>query len=250
MRLLTLDLETIQPGWVKPPEAKRDFPSLPWHRIICACWIKVTVTPLAEPVFEVGYLSKEIIEPVFNAEGKVVLDHEKGFSFSDLTALGDKVRDCDRMITWNGRGFDLPLIRLETARCGLDMRWCDHERLRRFPDFKKGDLWHWDLMDQMTNNGASDWISLNDAAIAFGLPGKGQTTGKSITELYSVGRSNEIRNYCLEDVLHTWLIACKWQHMAEGSRDLTDATLGWASTVPEFKGWFERKRLIEAGAAV
>jgi hypothetical protein len=105
-----------------------------------------------------------------------------------------------RMVTFNGRGFDLPLLELAAFRYGIPARdYCQSSR-NRF----NGPI---DLMDWMTNFGAYRLAGgLDLLAKLIGKPGKMGLTGDRVYELIREGRTQEVNDYCLCDTLDTYFV--------------------------------------------
>ncbi len=117
--------------------------------------------------------------------------------------------DKPTLISFNGRGFDLPLLELAAYRYGisspawfnLDDRAYDQRRNRYNLSS------HFDLQDFFTNFGATRLNGgLNLVANLIGKPGKMEVTGNKVQDLYDAGGLAEINNYCRCDVLDTYFI--------------------------------------------
>jgi predicted PolB exonuclease-like 3'-5' exonuclease len=70
--------------------------------------------------------------------------------------------------------------------------------------------WHLDLADALSEYGASRRISLDLAARLVGAPGKLDTSGADVAQLHAEGRIEDIRAYCVTDVLSTSLVWLSW----------------------------------------
>jgi 3'-5' exonuclease len=104
-----------------------------------------------------------------------------------------------KLVTFNGRGFDLPLLELAAFRHGISAR--DHYLAR---DRYRGPI---DLMDWFTNFGACRLAGgLNLLAKLLGKPGKMDVTGEQVYQMYSEGKLQEINDYCLCDTLDTYFV--------------------------------------------
>jgi hypothetical protein len=66
--------------------------------------------------------------------------------------------------------------------------------------------WHFDLMDVLSDFGASRAVKLDEVSKLLGFPGKFGIEGSQVKELYEEGRITEIRDYCETDVLNTYLV--------------------------------------------
>lgn len=106
-----------------------------------------------------------------------------------------------KLVTFNGRGFDLPLLELAAFRHGIPARDYYHSSRNRY----HGN--HIDLLDWMTNYGAYRMQGgLNLLAKLLGKPGKLEIAGDQVYRLYCEGRLHDINDYCLFDVLDTYFV--------------------------------------------
>lgn len=131
---------------------------------------------------------------------------------SEAAALGDFVsfieRHRPRLVTYNGRGFDLPVVALRALRHGLSLPWYYKGRDYRY---RYSDAGHLDLCDFLADHGASRYISLNAAARLIGLPGKMDVDGSQVEALFRRGQLEVIRRYCLADVVQTAFLFLRFQ---------------------------------------
>jgi hypothetical protein len=106
-----------------------------------------------------------------------------------------------RLVTFNGRCFDLPLLELAAFRYGIPGKDYYARGRNRFG----GDL---DLMDWMTNYGAARGFpgGLDVLAKLLGKPGKMEVTGEQVYDMHRAGRLQEINDYCMYDTLDTYFV--------------------------------------------
>lgn len=114
----------------------------------------------------------------------------------------------DLLVSWNGRGFDLPVIR---HRCLLHGLPCP--ALQPFPNNVQPSnaTPHLDLMQVLANNDRNSYVSLQHMARTMGLPGKTLMSGDEVHEYYLRGDLESIARYCLADALVTLLLFLAWQ---------------------------------------
>jgi 3'-5' exonuclease len=134
-----------------------------------------------------------------------------------LAAFWDVARRYDSVITFNGRGFDVPFIYLRSALLNVPISrkdWLGY-RYQVEP--------HCDLADQFTfygggREGATRRFNLDFYCKAFGIKSpKGEgITGYDVTRLVSEGRYREIAEYCLRDVQATVLLYHFWRERLSG----------------------------------
>lgn len=110
-----------------------------------------------------------------------------------------------RLVDFNGRGFDLPLLTMTAFRFGISCpRYFDDDRFGfRYRFTEK----HIDLMEWMTEFGSYRMVGgLNLLAKILGKPGKREVSGDQVHRLWSEGKLQEISDYCLHDVLDTYFV--------------------------------------------
>ena len=159
--------------------------------------------------------------PISVAIGKVGPD----FRLNDLTVLdaphyrpseitrrfwqGWMHYGCPIFVTFNGRGYDLPLLELSAYRYGLSIPAWFNVGARSFEQARNRynvDS-HIDLMDLFSNFGASRVTGgLNLLANLIGKPGKTGIDGSQVQDMYDSGQAGEINDYCRCDVLDTYFV--------------------------------------------
>ena len=66
--------------------------------------------------------------------------------------------------------------------------------------------WHCDLIEALSDYGASTRPKLDEVCSVFGLPGKLGVDGSMVARMYAEGKIDEIRDYCELDVMSTYLV--------------------------------------------
>jgi hypothetical protein len=114
------------------------------------------------------------------------------------------------LVSFNGRGFDLPVLELQALRhgCAAPRYFGERDGLRaRFGR-------HCDLYDWLTNSGATRVRGgLDLVARLVGLPGKGEVSGADVQVLWQRRRWEQIHRYCRDDVLQTYFLFLRVQHL-------------------------------------
>lgn len=113
------------------------------------------------------------------------------------------------LITFNGRGFDLPVLEMRALKHGLSLPryFATGEGRSTYRGSRYSDAYHIDLCDYLSNFGAAyRRSSLDLLAKLIGLPGKYSIAGEDVEYLYRQGRLKEINQYCMTDVLQTYLL--------------------------------------------
>ena len=119
----------------------------------------------------------------------------------------------DSIVTFNGRGFDVPFLYLRSAVLNVQVSrkdWLGY-RYQTEP--------HCDLLEQLTfynisgRDGAARRFNLDFYCKAFGIesPKSQGVTGMDITHMVTAGRGREIAEYCLRDVHATLALYNIWK---------------------------------------
>jgi hypothetical protein len=122
------------------------------------------------------------------------------------------------LVSWNGSGFDLPVLHFRALRHGVNAQryWEIGETDRDFRYNNYLSRFHWrhiDLMDVLGGFQASGRASLEQVSQLLGFPGKLGMSGAGVWASYQRGELKEIREYCEIDVLNTYLIFLRFQLM-------------------------------------
>ena len=115
------------------------------------------------------------------------------------------------LVTWNGRGFDLPVLMLRSLRYGVSAPWYYRKPAYRYRYSTDG---HLDLCDVLSDHGATRMTSLHGAARLIGLPGKDGVDGSQVEALYRTGQIEALRGYCLSDVAQTAFLFLRYRLLA------------------------------------
>jgi len=146
-----------------------------------------------------------------------------------------------RLVTFNGRGFDLPVIRYRALKHGLEAPWLARG-LNRWDNYnhRYNTEWHLDLMDALSGFGASKFCSLSEICRLLRLPGKLGVDGSQVKTLVENGQIERVRDYCEIDVLNTYLVFLRYVlYSGELSRDDYKASV---ATLASYLGKEARKR--------
>jgi len=100
---------------------------------------------------------------------------------------------------------------------------------------------HWrhvDVMDVLSAYQNRARAGLSDIAVLLGYPGKLGFDGSQVWDAYLGGELTRIRRYCETDVVNTWLVFLRFQHMRGR---LTDADL--SEELSRTRAWLGEQRL-------
>jgi len=98
-----------------------------------------------------------------------------------------------RLVSWNGEGFDLPVLRYRGMMNGISAPgFCQSETLE-----------HFDLMVVLA--GSSRWMRLDEWCRLIRLPGKTLTKGDQVYRHVFAGEVELVRDYCELDTCNTLL---------------------------------------------
>jgi len=120
------------------------------------------------------------------------------------------------LVSWNGSGFDLPVLHYRALRHGVaaPRYWevGDADRDFRYNNYLGRFHWrHVDLMDVLAGYQMRGAARLDEVAVLLGLPGKLGLSGDRVWDEWRQGRLGGIRDYCETDVLNTWLVYLQFE---------------------------------------
>jgi hypothetical protein len=120
------------------------------------------------------------------------------------------------LVSWNGSGFDLPVIHYRSLLHGIsaprywdngtedkNFKWNNY--LSRFHER------HTDVMDVLAGYQPRAVARLDDIATMLGFPGKMGMDGSKVWDNFQAGGIGGIRDYCETDVLNTYLVYLRFE---------------------------------------
>jgi predicted PolB exonuclease-like 3'-5' exonuclease len=199
-RLVCLDIETVPDRTLIPHWDEGKCPPKPiWHRIVAISFVQASI--------ERNESSESYAVTGCRSGGQADWDEQRLLSkFWQYFA-----ESAPRVVTWNGKGFDLPVLRARAMMYGISAqswyrpgnKWDNY--LQRFaPD------WHCDLMEQLSDYRACSAMKLDDFALAIGLPGKIGGHGSEVEAMMRRGEIHEVRSYCEADCLNLFVLYTRW----------------------------------------
>lgn len=122
------------------------------------------------------------------------------------------------LVSWNGSGFDLPVLHYRALKHNIQAPryWETGDSDRDFKWNNYMSRFHWrhiDLMDVLAGFQPRGRASLDQMAVLLGFPGKLGMRGDQVWDTFQEGGIREIRDYCETDVLNTWLVFLRFEHM-------------------------------------
>jgi predicted PolB exonuclease-like 3'-5' exonuclease len=164
--------------------------------------------------------------------------HEESKTIQSFYRSMDKYTP--QLISWNGGGFDLPVLNYRALIHGLqaptfwdvgDMQ-LTHSREMKWNNYlSRYHYRHLDLMDLLALYQPRASAPLDDLAKLCGFPGKMGMDGSKVWQAYCDGQLTDIKNYCETDVMNTWLVFVRFMQL-KGSinRSEYDAYIEMAQT--------------------
>ncbi len=199
--------EQVYAGWLEDRKAKGQSDFMPLHLqrvLVISC-----VFRNAE-----GLRIHSFVDRDGQSEGKVV-----------QTFFHAVEKHTPQLVSWNGGGFDLPVLHYRGLRHGVEASkyWDLGEDDREFKwnnYISRYHMRHLDLMDLLAMYSPKNNAPLDAMAKLCGFPGKLGMDGSQVYAQYLAGQTEDIRRYCETDVMNTYLVYCRFQKMRGG---LTEA---------------------------
>ncbi|MDX8413943.1 MAG: 3'-5' exonuclease [Mariprofundales bacterium] len=180
---------------------RNDFPRQPFHQVVAISYAQLNKEP--------GEQGEELVTRRIATGGSSSSEERElieGF-FSMIT------QRAPQLVSFNGRGFDLPVLKYRAMLHGISCpRWfSEGDRYNNY-DARYSQRYHLDLLEDFSDFGASARCSLHEVASAFGIPGKLDTSGGDVLDMFVSGEIDAIRNYCETDVCSTMLLLLRTLH--------------------------------------
>lgn len=132
-----------------------------------------------------------------------------------------------RLISFNGRGFDLPMLMTRAMKYNLSVPGyfsMDRERGKdKWTNYRSryDGIFHLDLLDHIGEFGSVRGFKLDVLCASIGLPGKYDIHGDQVLELFYSNKQDKIDEYCESDVLNTYWLFLKYE-LLKGNLNLND----------------------------
>ena len=194
-----------------------EFLPIYWHRVVS---IASVICDEYGKFIKVGNFGKKSAE---STETKSNTDSSAFAHLADERAiLSDFLRFINskepRLVSFNGRGFDLPTIMLRAMKYNLSaFGYFESENASKTKNkwenyrARYSEKWHTDLLECLGNFGSVRNLNLDNVCKMLGIVGKYEVSGGDVYSLYYDKKDIEkIDFYCQSDVLNTYWLYLKY----------------------------------------
>jgi 3'-5' exonuclease len=231
--VLVFDIETVPDAQLLASEGVRPdrdgLPKIPFNRVILAG--AATLAEL-EPE-EAGEGGRSIGADRYRFERLEILAGDE----SDILARFWKLAEGRKLVSFNGRSFDLPVLEARSLRHGLAVPWYFAS-----DSVREDKALHLDLLDFLSNGEPRNRARLDEYCKLVGLPGKMGIDGTQVATLFAEARYEELSAYCAMDVLQTLGLFLRVQRL----RGHVEPT-AFAETLKDVRDGIERHAADGAG---
>ncbi|WP_414146417.1 3'-5' exonuclease [Helicobacter sp.] len=180
----------------------------------------------------------------FKAVGDSVYAREKSLIQAFLDYLN---KHQPRLVSYNGRSFDMPMLLLRAMQYRLSANAYFEEHNAEFNKSKWENYrqrycerFHLDLLEVLGNYGAARNLKLDVLANLVGFPGKYDASGDMVLDMYYNGELERIDAYCQSDVLNTYGLYLNYEllkgNLNEG--DYLAILEGWREKLPRDRDYY------------
>lgn len=174
----------------------------------------LSLYPLTAKVVAIGMMNTETEKIMVlyesNSDEDIVIE-EKEIKYKPMSeekmlkSFWQYALKSDKVITFNGRYFDIPFLMIRSAMLKI-------KPSKNFMRYRYDSKEHIDLLEQLTFYGLTKKFNLDFYCQAFGIksPKAKGITGMEVKELYKAGHIKEIAVYCSEDVRATFELYKIW----------------------------------------
>lgn len=184
---------------LRQAEAGNEFMRLPLHKVACLSFLWVE-----NNTFSLRSLSLQ--------------------DKSEPEILATFLRACAKkatLISWNGVGFDLPVLLYRMAHHKMDASALLNAGTQKNDYLYRYSEKHIDLMDKFSFGAYGAKQKLDTVASLCGFAGKGDIDGSQVVPMVQADDWQKLTTYCESDVLNTWFIYLRYLHLT-GKLDLAN----------------------------
>ena len=181
-------------------DGRNPFPRQPFHRVVAISFLRAEIEYAGDT--EICYLRELRTGGTPDSPERDLVDGF--FRFFE--------RHKPRLVSFNGRGFDLPVLKYRAMAHGIaaPYLYSAGDKWNSYTARYASD-WHCDLLEVLSDFGASARIKLNEVCAVMGFPGKFGVDGGKVAEMIDSGQVAAVRDYCETDVLNTYLVYLRTQ---------------------------------------
>ncbi|MGX3010044.1 3'-5' exonuclease [Helicobacter sp. 23-1044] len=199
------DLSVCKMAFAKQKEfSGSEFLPLPFHKIIMISVLECDDGGYFKRIGNFGYDEADSAMP---NEGKIL---ERFLYYLN--------KQQPKLVSFNGRNFDLPAIMLRAMKYHLSAESyfetdnAAHNK-NKWENYRSkfSENFHIDLMDALSSHGAVRGLKLDVVCKMAGIVGKFDMSGDDVWRLYFDGEYQKIAHYCQSDVLNTYWLYLKYQ---------------------------------------
>lgn len=123
-----------------------------------------------------------------------------------------------RLVSYNGRGFDLPMLMIRAMSYNISVnayfdtndRSLNKDKWTNYRSRYDG-VFHLDLLDHISDFKAVSGLKLDLLCASLNLPGKYDIHGDQVFELFYNNKLDKIHEYCRSDTLNTYWLFLKYE---------------------------------------
>lgn len=179
---------------MRQQEANTDFMRLPMHKVACLSFLWVDAT-------------------TFTLKSLALNEHNEA---DILTTFFRAFHKQPNLVSWNGSGFDLPVLlyRAMHHKLAAPELLNENSRDNKYNNYlNRYHNRHLDLMDKLSLYTGFTKQPLDLVAGVCGFAGKQDMNGSMVVDLVANDEWQTLTTYCESDVLNTWFIYLRWQRL-------------------------------------
>jgi len=186
--------------FLEKTDGRNDFPRQPFHQVVAISY--------GHLIREPGEEGNELVMRRL-ATGGETTSSEKEILHGFFHLIETRA---PQLVSFNGRGFDVPVLKYRAMAHALSCpRWFTQGDKWNNYDTRYASGYHCDLLEVLSDFGASARCSMDEVAALLNVPGKLDSAGDDVRGMFEAGQIEAIRDYCETDVLTTMLIFLRHQ---------------------------------------
>ncbi|MDQ6994102.1 MAG: 3'-5' exonuclease [Mariprofundaceae bacterium] len=190
--------DDVMDYFLQKNEGKSDFPRHPFHQVVV-----ISYAYLVAERDEHG--TQWVLKRI--ASGGTSESSEKELLEGFFHLIETRT---PRLVSFNGRGFAIPVLKYRAMVHGLSCpKWVSSGNRWDHYEARYSSVYHVDLLEVLSDYGASIRCSLSEIAAVFHVPRV--LSEENARELFESGGLSVLRDHCETDVCSILLIFLRWQ---------------------------------------
>ena len=193
---------------------KNSFHRHPFHCLVAISFTIIDIDNSKKDSVKIEDIRSSKCKSNIVCNAKNIYEYERGILIDFVNTISEIIKSDGNtvLVTFNGRKFDIPVIKYRAMLHGIPMpKLLERKYSNRY------ESGHTDLLETFSDYGLSAYIKMKEVCSVFGIPCKqGGVDGSKVSDMFDKGQMKEINEYCELDAIATSFLYVRYL-MLKGS---------------------------------